>query len=144
MTTTIPDNQIISKRDGVGAYGLYVDYVIYSSGDPANLLRQERRFLVQNLLCVYSRTSGDKRAAWRVYSFPDHDNARKALTDNMERHKDRTEVQYQPLLVEMTESDMDAIAKGETPYGRFGGVVATEKAVGKIDDKTWHPKEAAF
>lgn len=144
MTTTpAPTVTTINKRDGVAAYGLYFDYIVH--GTSGQLLRQERRFLVKNLLCVYSRTSGDKRAAWRVYPYADYDGAKQALIKSLERHKDNIELLYKPLLVEMTESDMVAVSTGEAPYGRFGGVVATEKAVGKIDDSTWKaaPKPSA-
>lgn len=131
---TTPDT--IHKRDGVNAYGLYFDYVIYHPGN-LTLLRQERRFLVKNLLCVYGRMAGDKRAAWRVYPYATHDAARDALVKHLERITVAAVLLHKPLLVEMTASDMEAVNKGEAPYGRFGGVVATEKAIGKIDDITW-------
>lgn len=130
------DKNIVTKRDGVGAYGLYVDYVIHTPST-GQLLRQERRFLVKNLLCVYSRTRGDKRAAWRVYSYPDHQHARDAFIANLERAKSDVTLIHTPLVVEMSESDMESVAKLEAPYGRFNGSVATERAVGKLDDVTW-------
>jgi hypothetical protein len=142
MATTDP--QIVNKRsDGIDAYGLYVDYIVYSAGS-GRLIQQERYFLVDNLLCKYVRTRGNKRAAWRSFPLPTHDEGRALLRKNVNRYLVSAsygiEMVYKPLLVELTSTDMDAVKKNEAPGARFDGTRVSEKMAGKIDDETWSPK----
>jgi hypothetical protein len=134
---------IITKKDGVGAYGLFVDYIWYNVEDGA-LLREERRFLASNLICFYSRAKGDKRAAWKVAKYDDHDAARAALLTNLERTVTNCGVEMigHPLLIELAATDVLSIEKNEAPYARHTGTTVIEKEFGKLNDDTW--KAEAF
>jgi hypothetical protein len=138
------DPQIVRRREnGVGAYGLYVAYVVYST-DTQKLLREDRYFLYDRMLVRYSRKNGDKRAAWRARQYEDFDKAQKELTQEIERratYEDfvALELIHTPLLVELTEADIEAVAQGEAPTARHEGTRVTEKVTGKIDDETWKP-----
>lgn len=152
----VKDPYIIRKRegrDGVDAFGLYVDYVLYRI-DPdiptaPALLAQERFFLVSNMLCSYHRKRGNSRASWKMYKCVDHDAARARMLKRMaqfdktidpHRHKNiELKLTHEPLLIELSITDVEALKKGETPYARFTGTLATEKATGKINDTTWKP-----
>lgn len=142
--------EIVTRRNdgGTNAFGIYVDYIVYSK-TTKNLLRQERFFLAQNMLCKYVRQAGNKRAAWRSFPLPSHDEARKLLIRNLNRYnKDDAmfgvEMLHEPVLVELATTDIEAIKKSEPPYARFDGTRVVEKHVGKIDDATWAPKETPF
>lgn len=137
------DPQVVLRRGGAGtnAFGLYLDYVVF---DPTNgsFVRQERYFLVDNMLCKYIRTKGNKRAAWKPFPLPDHDEARRLLERNLKRYQRESdtvsiEMQHVPLLVELSSVDIAAIKKQESPMARHEGTRVTEKAVGKVDDDTW-------
>ena len=130
--------QVINKKDGVDTYALYLDYVWFSTVD-GGLLREERRLLVKNLVCFYSRAKGDKRASWKVAKYDDHDQAREALMKNLGREVSNCGVQLigKPLIVELTTTDVEAVEKNEAPYTRHTGNSVIERECGKIDDDEW-------
>lgn len=138
----INDPQVVLRRSnaGVGAFGLYVDYIVYERVT-GKLARQERFFLVGHLLCKYVRTSGNSRAAWKAFPLPDHGEARALLLRNLSRYEKDVmhdvQMVHRPLVVELTSVDIDAIKKHEPPMARHEGGRVTERAVGKIDDETW-------
>src|SRR5690606_2127401 len=115
-----PDmTEIVTRRNdgGTNAFGIYVDYIVYSK-TAKKLLRQERFFLAQNMLCKYVRQAGNKRAAWRSFPLPSHDEARKLLIRNLNRYnKDDAmfgvEMLHEPVLVELATTDIEAIKKSE-------------------------------
>jgi hypothetical protein len=138
------DPQLVPRREGDGtdAYGLFLDFIVY---DASGLLRQERYFLADNILCKYVRQKGNARAAWRPFPLPSHDDARTLLLRNVmqygkEDKGERIEMVHQPLIVELTPTDIDALKRHEAPGARFAATDAITKAAGKIDDATWAPK----
>ncbi len=140
MTTDLTkDPQVILRRSktGTGAFGLYVDFAVFSRNS-GRLVRQERYFLAGKQLSKYLRVRGNKRAAWRPYPVTNHDDARAVLLKNVSRYKTSTvydiELLHTPLLIELSLVDITALSKGEAPAARHEGSRATEKAVGKLDD----------
>lgn len=139
-----PDSTIVPKKgeSGADAYGLYIDYVVYSA-ESGRLIRQERYFLADNLLCKYVRERGNARAAWRAFPLPNHDDARDLLIRNIERYKASpelgVEMRHKPLVVELSPTDCECVKKHEPPYARFDGNRIIERALGKLDDETWTP-----
>jgi hypothetical protein len=133
------DPQIITRRDGVDAYGLYLDYVMYNP-DNGQLQQQLRYFLADNILSKYARVSGTKRAAWNTYTCGSHEAAKEMLAKAIEALPVNTVEIHTPLIVELTGSEVAASTKGEAPAARFAGTAAVQAATGKIDDTTWRPK----
>lgn len=137
------DPQIIRKRSGgVDAYGLYMDIIVYNQSTHM-LVRQERFFIVNRMLCRYTRTAGYKRAGWKATIHETGNDAVKWLTDHLkdlEQGAWGVEMLGLPYLVELTAADVGAIKKGEAPYARFAGTVALDASVGKVNDDTWTPK----
>jgi hypothetical protein len=137
------DPSVVRRRDGVGAYGLYVAYVVYST-KTNKLLREDRFFLYDRMLVRYSRKTGEKRAAWRARQYPDHVRAKKELVEQIELRSTyegfvALEIVHMPLLIELTEADIEAVAQGEAPVARHEGARISEKVTGKIDDEIWKP-----
>lgn len=134
------DPNVILRRGGAGtnSYGLYVDFVVYAKSTGA-MVRQERYFIAGAQLCKYMRPKGNKRAAWRSFPLPNHEEARTVLIRNLARYKDSSvygiEMVHVPMLIELTSVDIDALKKNEAPAARHEGSRATEKAVGKLDDE---------
>jgi hypothetical protein len=136
---------MITKRsgEGTGAFGLFVNFVVYNA-EGGELIREERYFLADKILCKYVRLYGNARAAWRAFPLPTHDDARKLLMRNIQKYAtnlagERVEMVNMPLVVELTGTDLAAMEKHQPPYARFTATDATVKAVGKIDDATWKP-----
>jgi hypothetical protein len=137
MTTTDP--QIINRRDGLDAYGIFLNYVMYRQ-DTGALEQEFRYFVAGDIVCKYARTNGNKRAAWNTYKTADHDAALEMLHKAIESLPINTEMLHLPLIVELTEADLDNLRKGEAPVARFAGSDAVQKVLGKINDDTWLPK----
>jgi hypothetical protein len=138
------DDTIVAKKEGVGAFGLYLAYVVYSTAHSNRMLREDRFFLYGRMLARYSRKNGEKRAAWRARQYDSHEQARQELLDEVERRAHyqsfvALEIVHKPLVVELTAADIESVAQGEAPYARHEGARLVEKAVGKIDDDTWQP-----
>jgi hypothetical protein len=138
-----PDEQIIEKKQGgTGAFGLYFDVVVYNQ-ETGVLTRQERFFLHDNVMCRYQRVFGNKRAAWKARAFPSVEEARawlRTYTANLEASTTYgVEMQFKPLVIELTTTDVEALGKVTPPYARFAGTLACEKVTGKIDDEKWRP-----
>lgn len=132
-TPTTESIERVSRTNGVGTYGLSVDYVVVDKD--GRLVRQERRFLAMNMLCRYSRTNGMKRASWKGATFPTHTDARAAMLTDVAEDNSTSVMVAAPVAVELTAADVDQIKKGEMPHSRHSGVVATEKVAGKVDDE---------
>lgn len=126
------DENVVEKKNGVGAYGLSVDYVRLD--DDGHLVTQERIFLAANMLCTYSREKGSRRAPWEVQTYADHDKAREALMAKVAFDAKAAVMTADPVVVELTATDIQQIDHGEPPHSRHAGVVAIEKKVGKVDD----------
>lgn len=139
------DPQIIRKRSGgVDAYGMYIGVVVYNRND-GRLVQEERFFLADRTLCTYVRSYGSKRGStWTAEKLENGAAAVQKLREHLaelEGHPWKgVETVGLPYLVELTASDVESIRKGEPPYARYAGSVATEAAVGKIDDDAWKPK----
>jgi hypothetical protein len=134
---------VLKKNGGTGAFGFYVDYILYAKSTN-KLIRQDRFFLAENLLCRYSRKAGEKRAAWRAENYAAPAAARAALIKEVEHRGSYSgygglEIVHQPLVIELTVADLEAIRNGGMPEARFTGTITVEKAVGKVDDVTWAP-----
>jgi hypothetical protein len=136
--TTVPDPQIIQRRDGLDAYGIFLNYVMYNASTGA--LEQEfRYFVADDIVCKYARMSGNKRAAWNTYKTADHDAAIDMLRKAIEALPVNTEQLHDALIVELTEADIDNLRKAEAPVARFAGSDAVQKVLGKVNDETWKP-----
>jgi hypothetical protein len=134
---------VLKKNGGTGAFGFYVDYILYAKST-GKLIRQDRFFLAESQLCRYARKAGDKRAAWRAEAYAAPAAARAALLKEIEHRASYgthggLEIVHQPLVVELTVSDLEAIRNGSMPDARFTATTAVEKAVGKVDDVSWAP-----
>lgn len=140
MKDLTKDPNAVLRRGGTGtnSYGLYIDFAVFSKST-GKLHHQERYFVAGSQICKYLRNRGNKRAAWRAFPLPSHDDARNVLMRNLKRYADSTiygvELLSAPMLVELTTIDVQAIEKGEAPPARNEGSRATEKAVGKLDDE---------
>lgn len=126
------DENVVTKKNGVDAFGLFVDYVRLD--DEGRLETQERAFLSLNMLCTYSRAKDNKRAPWEAQVFPTHEKAREALVTKMAFDAKQAVMTAEPMLVELTASDIQSIAQGDPPHSRHAGAVATERKTGKVDD----------
>ena len=137
MTST-PDPNVILRRDGLDAYGIFLNYVMYEQS--TGVLEQEfRYFVANNIFCKYARMSGNKRAAWNTYKAADHDAALNMLRDSIAALPVNCEQMHDALIVELTEADLDNLIKAEAPVARFAGSDAVQKVLGKINDETWRP-----
>ncbi len=143
--TTIPrKTDRITKRNGVDAYGLQVEFVRYfrSSKD---FHSQVQIFLSQNALFVYERSVGAKTARWQGKTYDDHFAAKDAMRKLIEAAESdslTTEIVGNPVLVQLTETDVNAIKEGLKPTVRFDAGLRNVRLFGKIDDDTWSPKNA--
>lgn len=129
-------DRIVQKRNGVGAYGLSIDYLRLSS--LGEVLTQERVFLALNMVCRYTRARGMKRAAWTSDVYETHDDARKAVVADLAMktsdHTPGVTLMAPPLCVELAKSDVASIGAGMMPHARHTGVVSTERISGKVND----------
>lgn len=125
------DENVVTKKNGVDAYGLLIDYLCLDG--EGKLVTQERAFLAQNMLCTYSRAKDNKRAAWEAQVYPTHEKAREALLAQVAFHGSAV-MTDDPVVVELTATDISSINNGEAPPSRHAGVVAIEKKTGKVDD----------
>lgn len=127
------DPNVVIKRNGVDAYGLFVDYIRLD--DEGRLVTQERAFLSLTMLCTYSREKGNRRGTWEAQTFPTHAKARDALIDKIRGDGTQAVMTAPPKLVELVASDIQSINNGEPPHSRHAGAVATEREMGgKLDD----------
>lgn len=126
------DENVVEKKNGVGAFGLSIDYVRVD--DEGHLVTQERMFLAGNMVCTYSRERGSKRAPWEIQTYPDHDKAREATLAKVAFDGKHAIMSADPVVVELTATDIQQINNGEAPHSRHAGVVAIEKKIGKVDD----------
>ena len=132
------DPHIIARRDGLDAYGIFLNYIMFNP--TTGVLEQEFRYFVANdILCKYARMSGNKRAAWNTYKTTDHEAALDMLRKAIEALPHNTEQLHNALIVELTEADIDNLAKAEAPVARFAGSDAVQKVFGKVNDETWRP-----
>ena len=136
MTT---DPQIINRRDGLDAFGIFVNYVMHHP-ETGELQQEFRYFVANDIVCKYARLKGNKRAAWNTYKVADHAAALEMLHKAVEALPENTVQLHLPLIVELTEADLDNLLKAEAPVARFAGSDAVQKVLGKIDDDTWVPK----
>lgn len=127
------DPNVVTKRNGVDAFGLYVDYVRLDL--EGKLITQERCFLSLNMLCTYSREKGNRRGVWETKVFPNHEKARAALVAKMTEDATQAVMTDAPKLVELVANDIQQISNGEAPHSRHAGAVATERNTGKVDDE---------
>lgn len=126
------DENVVEKKSGVDAYGISIDYVrVDKSG---HLVTQERMFLAGNMVCTYSRERGMKRASWEAQTYPSHDQAREAVLAKVAFDGQHAVMSAEPVVVELTATDIQQINNGEPPHSRHAGVVAIEKKAGKVDD----------
>lgn len=138
MTTT-PDPQIVRRRDGLDAYGIFLNYVMYNPS--TGVLEQEfRYFVADDIVCKYARMSGNKRAAWNTYKTSDHAAALEMLREAIKALPQNCEQLHDALIVELTEADLDNLRKAEAPVARFAGSDQVQKVLGKVDDEKWRPK----
>jgi len=127
------DENVVTKKNGVDAYGLFVDYVRLD--EEGKILTQERCFLSLAMLCTYSRERGNKRASWEAKTYPTHEKAREALLSKLALDAKQAVMTAEPMVVELTASDIQSINQGDPPHSRHAGAVATERKTGKVDDE---------
>ena len=125
---------------GVKTYGLILDYVVVT--DLGILISQERMFLARTSLSHMSREKGEVRGIWKAHNYHNYETARCAMIEsivsNENLHKGRVFPTTQPLLVELTSTDIAQIQQGEMPHSRHRGTLALNNAGANIsDDKIW-------
>src|SRR5262245_26072819 len=132
---------VVFKRDGVDSYGLYVEVVRYSKTNQT--LRQHVRLLLaEDTVSWQARDAGAKQGKWYVQAAANHDGARKYLTDKLRSFETSSfgaELRGEPVLLQLTPTDVDQVRRREAPYARYAGTHHLEKKLGKVDDKTWRP-----
>jgi hypothetical protein len=129
----------IDRHDGVDAYGLHVEYVRFYRSDKS-IHSQVQVFLTGSKVYLYQRARGSKKARWTEYPFLSHADAREQLRKliaSSESDKIGAAMRGAPTLVQMTESDVEAIAAGQKPTARYDGGTRNNRLFGKIDDETW-------
>lgn len=132
----------ITKRNGVDAYGLQIEFIRYGK-ETGRLISQVQAFLALNTLFVYERANGAKTARWQSKTYDDHFAARTALRGLVELAADgdqRIETIGNPVLVQLTETDVTAIKEGLKPTVRFDAGLRNVRLYGKINDEEWRPK----
>lgn len=138
IDTIIKDNEveIITRRDGVGVYGLYTGFIIAT--EQGEFLSERRYFLTGEILSTYMRISGEKRAGWKPFVYTSHEEAKKNLSLQIETHTKMEHylyiLRYPPILVELVMSDIEQIAHGQTPHARSLAPATITRLVGKVDE----------
>jgi len=129
----------IDRHDGVDAYGLHVEYVRFYR-DSKQIHSQVQVFLTGPNVYLYQRERGSKKARWSEYAFLSHADAReqvRKLIASSESDKIGAVMRGTPTLVQLTESDIEAIASKQKPTARYDGGTRNNRLFGKIDDETW-------
>lgn len=125
-------SQMVNRKmgTGTGVYGLYVSLASVNSGDDDVVHHQF--FLARNTLCQYNRSMGFKRAAWKLTSHADIDAAYQALRTAVANMSGLGIVPIGPtvLMVELTDTDMQALDLGQAPPARFLGTSTMERIIG--------------
>lgn len=140
MTTTkVTKTDRIDRHDGIDAYGLHVEYVRFYRGDKT-IHSQVQAFLTGSNVYLYQREKGSKKARWNEYNFLSHADAREQLRKLIaasESDKIGAVMRGEPTLVQLTESDIEAIAAKQKPTARYEGGTRNNRLFGKVDDETW-------
>lgn len=129
----------IDRHDGVDAYGLHVEYVRFYR-DSKQIHSQVQVFLTGNKVYLYQRAKGTKKARWAEYGFLTHTDAReqvRKLIASSESDKIGAVMRGVPTLVQLTESDIEAIAANQKPTARYDGGTRNNRLFGKINDEDW-------
>jgi hypothetical protein len=126
---TAPFLQKARKSEGIGALGLYVEAVAFTSaGTPFTHMKF---FVVGTHVYAYSRQNGDARANWRHRSTA----SLQASLNAVQSALDRPNVQIfgHPVLVELTADDLAAIESDTQPPARFRGQHRIQRDYGNYD-----------
>lgn len=129
----------IDRHDGIDAYGLYEEYVRFYR-DTKTIHSQVQVFLTGNKVYLYQRAKGAKKSRWAEYGFITHADAREQLRKliaSSESDKIGAVMRGVPTLVQLTESDIEAMNNNQKPTARYDGGTRNNRLYGKIDDETW-------
>lgn len=138
FTNLTKDPDVITTKDGVDAYGLYVELVRfneYSGSFDAHI----RVFLFENSLSMYTRQAGRKAGRWQVVYYNSHEVARQAMLDTVStlNHIGRVvEMRGEPLLIQASVSDIVATRKKDKRGAdcRWRGINTMDARLGKVTD----------
>ena len=136
--TTFPDAaNVLAQKNGVKAYGIYMEAVEFS--DAGKMARHVKMLVMKQALVSFERHPGKKSARWRLTPAKDLDIALREAEKFLKRYGrgQRTVVlRNDPLLVELTAADFTSMESGDTPYSRYVGSFFNENRFGKVDDET--------
>lgn len=138
--TFAKDPNLLTQKDGVDAFGFYVEMIRFSDYN-GSLENYVRAFVLENSFSVYQRQTGKKAGRWQVVYLDSHDTARDRLLKLMERleHTGYTvQVRGEPMLVQATVADLVAVRKKDRrgPDCRWRAGAALDAKYGKVTDET--------
>lgn len=131
-------------RSGVDAWGIYVLFV---DTDKWNNNYEHRVFIADKLVCQYVLRVGgaQTRTTWTLSKFQSRDEAIDWLTGEdptrtygglLRRDNVKSAMVGAPVLVQLTESDVESIRKGRMPAARYRGQQKHQTIYGKVDAVT--------
>lgn len=142
MTTTaskVVKTDRIDRHDGVDAYGLHLEFIRFYR-ESKELHSQVQVFLTGTRVYLYQRPRGTKKARWSEYGFLDHNAARdqvRKLVAGSENDTIGAVLRGVPTLVQLTETDVEAINSGQKPTVRYDGGTRNNRLFGKVVDEDW-------
>jgi hypothetical protein len=126
-------------KSGVDVWGIYVLFV---ETDKWGSTYEHRVFLVDKLICQYKLPIGGAktRTTWTRHNFDSRadalawlDGSTTKIYGGSLRRNELTAMVGAPVLVQLTESDVESVRKGRMPAARYRGQQKHTSIYGKVD-----------
>lgn len=116
-----PNKHVVLDKAGVDAWGIYIASV--------SKWHETRAFVVGNMVCKYSRAFGNARTTWKGTTWP---NTEAALEFASKVASSDSVLFGSPILVQLTDSDVELVKAGKMPNARYRGQARHEALYGKV------------
>jgi hypothetical protein len=139
-TPTKPESRVITKKDGVNEFALYIEAVSYHA--TTGRFSEHLKFVVSGRghVFLYVREHGKKAATWRKAKRDSLESALQFVNTRLKKHSDsqfRTlELRGSPLLIELRPADLEALDTNTPIPSRYVGASEMDRALGKVTDES--------
>lgn len=131
------DPDLVTQRDGVNAFGFYVELVRVTAFNK-EFDRHIKAFVLENSFSLYVRDAGKKAGRWKTTYTTDYTQARNTLIKilDLDTPGRVTTIRGEPLLLQATVADLVTVRKKDHrgPDCRWRGGATLDARYGKVTD----------
>lgn len=134
---------VVRQRNGAKTFALYLELVEYHKDK--TVARHAKMLMHRDMVVTYERAQGRKAARWIVTKVDGLSIATAQADKFLKRYGTGNRFAVTrggAFLVELTQTDLEDIARGEAPYARYTGAFAVEHRLGKVDDGSTYDGDA--